>query len=281
MILNELVLYLDKIFKKELALSSDRVGLQIGNLDRDIKKILVALDVTRDVVEEAAAEKAGLMLSHHPLIFAPLDTVISSKAGEREILALAEKGIASYCAHTNYDFMPGGLNDYKAEILGLENTKIIDEQPEDGASSIVNKISGAGNGRLGELKKPESFKDFTKRVKYRLKIKGLRWMCDSRIDIHSIKIKKVASASGSANALTEKFSNIGCDVIVVGEIKYHNALKIADSGKLIIEVGHGGSERPAIDGMYEKLNDFFKKHNIKMEILRSSVGCKTWRYEIG
>ena len=281
MILKELVSYLDRIFNKELALSSDRVGLQVGNPDSDIKKILVALDVTRDVVKEAAAEKAGLILSHHPLIFAPLGTILGSKAGEREIFALAEKGIASYCAHTNYDFMLGGLNDYKAEILGLENTKIIDERPDDEASSIVNKISGAGNGRLGELKKPESFKDFTKRVKDRLKIKGLRWMCDSKIDISSIKIKKVASASGSVNALTEKFTGIECDAIVVGEIKYHNALKIADSGKLIIEVGHGGSERPAIDSMYEKLNDFFKKHSIKMEILKSSVGCKIWRYEIG
>jgi dinuclear metal center YbgI/SA1388 family protein len=281
MILKELVSYLDRIFNKELAVSSDRVGIQVGNPDSDIKKILVTLDVTRDVVEEAAAEKAGLILSHHPLIFNPLDTILSSRVGEREVLALAEKGIASYCAHTNYDFMPGGLNDYKAEILGLENTKIIDEQPDDEASSIVNKISGAGNGRLGELKKAESFKDFTKRVKDRLNIKGLRWMCDSRIDIHSIKIKKVALACGSANSLTEKFKGIDCDVVVVGEIKYHNALKIAESGKLIIEVGHGSSERPAVEDMYRKLDDFFKKQNIEMQILRSSVGCKIWRYEIG
>jgi dinuclear metal center YbgI/SA1388 family protein len=281
MILKELVFHLDRIFKKELAVSGDRVGLQIGNPESDIKKILVALDVTRDIVEEAAAEKAGLILTHHPLIFEPLDTILGSRAVEREILALAEKGIASYCAHTNYDFMPGGLNDYKAGILGLENTKIIDDQPDDEASGIVNKTSGAGNGKLGELKKPESFKEFTKRVKDRLKIGGLRWMCDSKIDISSIKIKKVASASGSVNALTEKFTSIECDAIVVGEIKYHNALRIADSGKLIIEVGHGSSERPAIDGMYEKLNDFFKKNDIKIEILKSSIGCKIWRYEIG
>jgi dinuclear metal center YbgI/SA1388 family protein len=281
MILKELVFHLDRIFNKELALSSDRVGLQIGNLDSDIKKILVALDVTRDVAEEAADKKAGLILSHHPLIFTPLDTILSSKAGEKELLSLAEKGIASYCAHTNYDFMQGGLNDYKAEILGLENIKIIDERPNDEPSGIVNKTSGAGNGRLGELKKPESFKDFTKRVKDRLKIAGLRWMCDSGIDISSMKIKKVASASGSANALTEKFTSIDCDVIVVGEIKYHNALKITDSGRPVIEVGHGESERPAINGMYEKLNDFFKKHDIKMDLLKSSADCKTWRYEIG
>jgi dinuclear metal center YbgI/SA1388 family protein len=281
MILKELVSYLDRIFNKELALSRDSVGLQIGNLDSDIKTILVTLDVTRDVVEEAAAKKASLILSHHPLIFTSLDTILSSKAGEREVLTLAEKGIASYCAHTNYDFMPGGLNDYKAEILGLENTRIIDEQPDGEVYWNENKISGAGNGRLGELRKPESFKDFIERLKERLKTNGLRWMCDSRIDIDSIKIKKVASASGSANDLTEKFTGLDCDAIVVGEIKYHNALKIADSGKLLIEVGHSISEKPAIEDMHKKLDDFFKKQNIEMEILKSSICCKSWRYEIG
>ncbi len=281
MILKELVSYLDRIFNKELALSRDRVGLQIGNLDSDIKTILVTLDVTRDVVEEAAAKEASLILSHHPLIFTPLDTILSSKTGEREILVLVEKGIASYCAHTNYDFMPGGLNDYEAGILELENTKIIDEQPDDEAYWVEAKSGGAGNGRLGELKKPESFKDFIKRLEEKLKINGLRWMCDSIINVDSIKIKKVALACGSANSLTEKFSGIDCDVIVVGEIKYHNALKIADSGKLLIELGHGISEKPAVEDMYKKLGDFFKKHNMEMEILKSSVGCKSWRYEIG
>ena len=82
------------------------------------------------MAKEAVSMKADLIISHHPLIFYPLDTVLSSKAGEREILILAENRVAVYCAHTNYDLMPEGLNDFVAGIIGLENTEVIEEQPE-------------------------------------------------------------------------------------------------------------------------------------------------------
>jgi len=375
MILKELVLHLDRIFKKNLALDWDKTGLQIGNLDSDIKKILVTLNVVGDVAKEAVSMKADLIISHHPLIFYPLDTVLSSKAGEREILILAENRVAVYCAHTNYDLMPEGLNDFVAGIIGLENTEVIEEQPEKwykfavfvpveveekvreaickhgggkwqnyscctfsaqgkgtfipgenskpykgkiGQASFVdevriecivnesrlndvvsaavkahpyeevaydvyrieNKFRDAGIGRLGELKKPESFTDFTERIKDRLKIDSLRWMCGSKINTGDMKIKKAALVCGSANSLAERLSCIDCDVIVVGEVGYHNALKIAENGKLIIEVGHGSSEKPAVDDMYNKLDDFFCKQKIKIEILKSSLGCKSWRYKI-
>jgi dinuclear metal center YbgI/SA1388 family protein len=375
MILIELVSYLDRIFKRDLALSWDKAGLQIGNIDSDIKKILVTLNVTGDVVKEAVNVKADLILSHHPLIFTPLETVLGFKAGEREILMLAENRIAVYSAHTNYDLMPEGLNDYAANIIGLENIRVIEEQagkwykfsifvpleaeekvreaicrhgggkwknyscctfntrgkgtfiPEEGSKPykgktgqlnyvdevriecivsesslndvimaaveahpyeeaaydiyrIENKFGDAGIGRLGELKTPESFKDFTERVKDRLKLDGFRWMCGSKIDTRSIRIRKVALICGSGNSLAERLAGIDCDVIVVGEMSYHNALKIAESGKLIIEIGHGSSEKPAASGMYGKLDDFFKKQNIKIQILKASSGCESWRYKI-
>ncbi len=375
MILKELVSYLDRIFNRDLALSWDKAGLQVGDLDSDIKKILITLNVLNDVVEEAVNMKTDLILTHHPLIFTPLETVLSFKAGERELLVLAENRIAIYCAHTNYDLMPKGLNDYAANIIGLENTRVIEEQagkwykftvfvpleaedkvreaicrqgggklhnyscctfntrgkgtfiPEEGSKPykgkigqlncedevriecivsesslngvvsaavkahpyevvaydvyrIENKFGDAGIGRLGELKKYESFTDFTERIKKRLRLDNFRWMGSSKIDTGDIKIRKVALVCGSGNSLAERLAGIDCDVIVVGEIGYHNALKIAESGKLIIEVGHGSSEKPAVDDMYGKLDDFFKKQNIKIQILKASSCCKSWRYKI-
>lgn len=375
MILKKLVSYLDRIFNRDLALSWDKAGLQIGNLDSDIKKILVTLNVIGDVVKEAVDMKTGLILSHHPLIFAPLETVVSSKAGEREILKLAENGIAVYCAHTNYDLMPGGLNDYTASILGLENTSVIEEEsgkwykfsvfvppeaeekvreaicrhgggrwknyscctfntpgkgtfvPEEGSRPykgktgklnfadevriecivneaslndvvsaavkahpyeevaydvyrIENRFGDAGIGRLGELKSPESFTKFSERLKDRLKLDSLRWMGGSKLDTGSIRIKRVALVCGSANSLAERLAGIDCDAVAAGEISYHNALKIAESGRLVLEIGHGSSERPAIDGMYGKLDDFFKKQDINIKVLKSSSDCGFWRYKV-
>ena len=80
--------------------------------------------------------------------------------------------------------------------------------------------------------------------------------------------------------LTGKLAGIDCDVVVVGEIGYHNALQIAESGKIIIAVGHGNSEKLAINGISGKLEDFFKENKIKVDILKSKLGFGSWRYKV-
>jgi len=374
MILKQLVLHLDRIFNKKLALSWDKIGLQIGNLESDIKKILITLDATGGTVGEAVSKNCGLILAHHPLIFDSLDTILSSGSGEKKILTLIENKVAFYCAHTNYDAMAGGLNDFAAGLLGLVNTGVIEDQDEQwykfvvfvpvgseekvrkticdqgsgkwrnyscctfsargkgtftphegskpfigktGKMSLVdevriecivgrnnldelikavvsahpyeevaydvyrieNKFKDEGIGRYGELEVPCSFKDFTAVVKDKLKIENLRWMFDKDTDIASKKIKKVALVCGSANSLSGKLADIDCDLVLVGEIGYHNAEKIIESGKVVMEIGHGISEKPAIDGMYNKLKSFFLKQKIEMDILKSKTGYRFWRYK--
>lgn len=376
MILNELTLSLDKIFNKNLALSWDKVGLQIGNLEKDIRKILVTLNVTGDVADEAINLDSDLIITHHPLIFNSLDTILSSRSGEKEILKLTGSGIAIYCAHTNYDSMAGGLNDLVASVLGLIDTEIIEEQyqqwykfvifvpveaeeeirkiicrqgggrwqnyrcctfnvkgkgtfiPQPGSKpytgrmgsmnyvdevriecivnekdlgnlieavvkahpyeevaydvyKIENKFKEAGIGRWGKLARPQSFRVFTGEIKKRLELDGFGWLSRKEEDIENRKISKVALVCGSANSLTEKLTDIDCDVVVVGEIGYHNALKIIEGDKIVVAVGHGNSEKLAASGISGKLEDFFKENKIKIDILKSKFGGKSWRYQIG
>jgi len=374
MILKQLVLHLDRIFNKNLALSWDKVGLQIGNLGSDIKKILITLDVTSDAVREAVSKNCGLILAHHPLIFDSLDTILSSRSSEKKILTLIENKIAFYCAHTNYDAMAGGLNDFTADLLGLVNTEVIEDQdeqwykfvvfvpveseekvrkaiceqgggrwrnyscctfntegkgtftPHEGSEPYIgktgkvnfvdevriecivsqnnlnelieavvgahpyeeaaydvyrieNKFKDTGIGRWGELEVPCTFKDFTAMVKNRLKVDSLRWMFDKEMDTAGKRIKKVAVVCGSANSLSGKLAGIDCDLVLVGEIGYHNALEIIESGKPVMEVGHGSSEKPAVDDMYNKLKNFFRQQKIEMDILKSKSGYRFWRYK--
>ena len=375
MILKDLTLCLDRIFNKDLALSGDKTGLQIGNLEKDIKKILVALDVSKDVADEAVRTKSDLVLTHHPLIHDPLDKILSSTTGGKQILKLIETGIASYCAHTNYDAMAGGLNDLIAAKLGLVNTEIIEDRQEQWYKFVVfvpveaeeeirkvicsksggqwqnyscctfntkgkgtfvpgkgskpytgragkmsyadevkiecivreknldslvdavakvhpyeemaydiykieNKFRESGFGRLGELKKPQYFKNLAPMIKKALEIESFAWMSQNDIKAKSKKIKKVAVASGSSNSLTDRFVDMECDLIIVGEIKYHNALRIIESSKIIITTGHGSSEAPAIAGMSAILEEFLKKEKIKINIIKSKNGYKSWRYQI-
>lgn len=375
MILKDLSLCLDRIFNKGLALSGDKVGLQIGNLEKDIKKILVALDVSVEVADEAVKTGSNLVLTHHALIHDPIDTILNSTIGGKQILKLIENGIASYCAHTNYDAMAGGLNDLIADKLGLLNTEIIEDRQEQwykfvvfvpaeaeeeirkvicgkgggqwknyscctfntkGNSTFIpgegskpytgragkmsyvdevkiecivrevdlgslvgavrkahpyeemaydiykieNNFSENGFGRLGEIKKPQLFKNLVPMIKQALEIDNFTWMSENDIKAKEKKIQKVAVASGSSNSLTGRFVDMQCDLIIVGEITYHNALRIIESGKIIITTGHGSSEAPAIAGMSAILEEFLKKEKIKINVIKSKNGYKSWRYQI-
>lgn len=373
MILKELALALDKIFEKNLAMDWDKAGLEIGNLDSDVSKILVTLNVNGDIAEEAASTGCDLVIAHHPLIFNPVENILSRGFTGKVILKLIENKIAVYCAHTNYDAMSGGLNDLFASALGLTGTEVIEgenkqwykfviftpreseekvreaicsqdggkwrnyscctfsaegkgtfipgegskpytgkmgrinyvdevrlecivneenlaglvkaaldahpyEEPAYDIYRIENKFVESGIGRLGKLKKQMLFKDFANEVKKRLDIDGLQWM--GREDAKDKKISSVAAVCGSASSLTEGLAGIDCDVIVVGEIGYHEALEIIESGKIIIAVGHGNSEKLAIDGISSRLKDYFKENKIKIDILKSKSEYSTWRCRV-
>jgi len=157
MILEELVKILDKEFNKDYCLDWDNSGLLIGDFKTEIKKLIIGLDANDSVVSEALKLKADLIFSHHPLILNPIKNITSDNPQGRTILKAVQNKIALYCAHTNYDIMEGGLNDYIASLLYLKNIScIIPNQPEwfkfavyaptDYEEKIRNAICSAGGG---------------------------------------------------------------------------------------------------------------------------------------
>ena len=94
-------------------------------------------------------------------------------------------------------------------------------------------------------------------------------------------IEKIAIINGSANSLTGEISTLDCDLVLVGEIGYHNSIEISETGKIVAVLGHGTSEKWAIDDMYDHLNDFSSGNNMALEIIKSKEGYWVWRYDIG
>jgi dinuclear metal center YbgI/SA1388 family protein len=125
MILKELVKILDKEFHKDYSLNWDNSGLLIGDFKREVQKLVIALDVNDTVVDNAVKIQADLIFSHHPLILNPIKNITSDNPQGQAILKTVQNKIAIYCAHTNYDIMEGGLNDYIASLLDLENISCI------------------------------------------------------------------------------------------------------------------------------------------------------------
>jgi len=145
-----------------IAWEKDNVGLQVGDPTRKVKRILVALDVTHEVVKEAVAEEADLIVSHHPLLFRPPSTITTSDEIGKLVLRLAEKKIAVYAAHTNLDFAKEGVSFQLARKLGLENirfllplkgllSKIVVFVPERHADAVAEAMAQAGGGIIESM----------------------------------------------------------------------------------------------------------------------------------
>ncbi|PYZ98667.1 Nif3-like dinuclear metal center hexameric protein [Alteribacter lacisalsi] len=147
---------------KNYAVEGDKVGLQIGTLNKPVSKVLVALDVNENVVDEAVEEGAELIIAHHPLIFKPIKALRTDEVYGRTVEKLIKNDIAVYAAHTNLDVAPGGVNDMMAEAIGLQATEVLVETaedplrkvavfvPEEQADDVREALGKAGAGALGD-----------------------------------------------------------------------------------------------------------------------------------
>jgi dinuclear metal center YbgI/SA1388 family protein len=146
---------------KWVAWEKDNVGLQVGNEQNKVTRILVTLDVTKFIVNEAITQKVELIISHHPLLFRPLSAIIASDPVGELALRLAEHKIALFSAHTNLDFTQGGVSFTLAEKLGLQNirfltllkqslAKIVVFVPEGHVEHVIRAMTQAGAGVIGK-----------------------------------------------------------------------------------------------------------------------------------
>lgn len=129
--------YVETLAPKRLAVEGDRIGLHVGTLQKPIRKVMVALDVLEEVVDEAIAANVDLIIAHHAVIFRPLKHLRTDLPAGRMYEKLLKHDIAVYTAHTNLDAAEGGLNDWLAEAIGLTNVEVLDEAVEDPYQKLV------------------------------------------------------------------------------------------------------------------------------------------------
>lgn len=128
---------MEELAPKSYAVENDKIGLQLGTLQKEIRKVLVALDVTEEVVDEAIREQADLIIAHHAIIYRPLPHIQTDTPAGRLYERLIKHDIAVYIAHTNLDVADGGINDMMAEALGLSGTQPLDEVHTDKLKKLV------------------------------------------------------------------------------------------------------------------------------------------------
>lgn len=207
---------------RELAAEWDNVGLLAGRRDREVHKVLVSLDVTAAVAEEARQWGAELIAAHHPVIFHPVKRVTDQDPAGEILLRLAEHGIAAVCMHTNLDAAQGGVNDALAAALQLEEAV-----PLEGGGGIV---------RTGRLPRPVSVPDFLFAVQEALGAGGLRCTDGAK------PISRVAVGGGACGEFLWAAAAAGCDAFVTADVKYNQFLDAAALGLTLVDAGHFPTE---------------------------------------
>ena len=168
--ISEIINYLDSYAPQSFKEDYDNVGLLVGNRNNEISGVLISLDVTEAVVEEAVSKKANLIVSHHPIIFRGLKKLTGSNEVERVVSMAIKNDIALYAAHTNLDNIQGGVNTKIADKLGLENqkfilpyadnlNKLVTFVPESHIEKVRTAIFDAGAGHIGNYDQTAYYTD--------------------------------------------------------------------------------------------------------------------------
>ncbi|MEE9369647.1 MAG: Nif3-like dinuclear metal center hexameric protein [Pontiella sp.] len=225
--LQNIIQQLEQIAPLHLAEDWDNVGLLINPLKpRTVKKVLLTVDLTESVADEAIANKADLIFAYHPILFSAVNRLSADNAYDRVVMKLIQKNIAVYSPHTALDSVIGGVNDWLAEGVG------------EGEISVLHPIEGsdAGQGRLVELKRPVKLKTLAGRIKQYLGLKTVRLA-------ESSDGKPIRTVALCAGAGTGAFSGIQADCYLTGEMSHHNILATTQSGSHVILCEHTNTER--------------------------------------
>ena len=233
--------------------SYDNAGLAVGNPEAEVCKVLVALDATEEVVDEAIELGAQMVVTHHPIIFRPIKRLACENRQQRTIAKAIAHGIALYAAHTNLDGAPNrGISHHLAGVLGLQEERLLEP----------SNTEGVGIGIVGTLPKPVDSEEFIATIKERLGVKALRHS-PIRID----KVERVAICSGSGGSLIESAEAAGADLYLSADFKYHD---FVDADRMIlVDAGHFETEICAIDILFDilskKLSNFATHKSARCE----------------
>ena len=236
-----------RLAPKEGAMDWDNVGQLLGDPEAEVRRVLVALDITEAVADEAIAENCQLIVSHHPVMnckWLPVQTVRQDTPQGHLLLKILRSGLSAICMHTNLDVAPGGVNDALAAALGLEDPGPLGD-PE-------------GLCRMGTLASPMPLQEFAKHVCRALQANGVRYAGDSG------PVRKVAVGGGACGDGVREAFDAGCDTFVTADVKYNQFWDARDLGMNLIDAGHFWTENPVCATLAEKLQGQFPQILVKV-----------------
>lgn len=232
----EVVEMLENLCPKHYALGWDNPGMHVGHWDNQVKKVLIAVDADDAVVDYAVNNNVDMIIAHHPLIFSGIKQINDDNFIARRVMKLIENGINCYCMHTNFDVAGGMATEAAARM------ELLDCVP------LEETVPGEGIGRVGNLPAPATVGEICNRVKEKFGLPNVILYGDENAEV-----SRVGISPGSGRSMIEFATTLSAQVLITGDISYHDGIDSVAKGVHIIDAGHYGIEHIFIDIVKEYL----------------------------
>lgn len=242
----ELIMFMDQWTAKENAESWDNVGFQIGDDTREVRNIILAMDLDKNTLDYALKKDGDMIITHHPFIFSGLKTINNRSYDGSLVMELLKNNLVSYAAHTNLDKLELGLNHRLAEIFKLEDSEVLS----------IETGEEVGYGRVGNIE-PIILRDYICQIKENLDVTKLIAYGDL-----DREIRRLALVGGSGSDFIRAAYEKEADLLITGDIKYHDAQAAVKLGLNLVDPGHFHTEKIVLPLIKEKLLEFNKQLNI-------------------
>ena len=226
--------------------SWDNSGLCIGSPEDEVSSILIGLDCTEALVDEAVSCGADMIITHHPLIFSRLKKISPDDQTGAAVIKAVRAGICIYAAHTSADKVIAGVSGAMAAKLGLTDVEILEEDGE-----------GTGLGVVGNLPAPVSAQEAINLVKEKFSLKMMR--TSAPLQTH---VSRIAMCGGSGGSLIKAARKAGAQLYISGDISYHNFF--TPEGFMIMDIGHYESEIEIVDILFSLIKKNFPTFAVRI-----------------
>ena len=224
----------------------DNSGLCIGSPEDEVTSVLLALDCTPALVDEAIQCGADMIVTHHPLIFSGLKRISTDDIIGETVIKAIKAGIAIYAAHTSADKVLEGVSGAMAARLELENVQVLDPDGD-----------GTGLGAVGDLRTPLNGHQVLELISEKFKPGAIR--SSKPLDG---EVSRIAMCGGSGSSLISAAKKAGAQVYISGDISYHNFF--TPEGFMIVDIGHYESEIEIVDILFSLITKNFPTFAVRI-----------------
>lgn len=247
--IKDIINYLEELSPVKYACSWDNVGLQVGSEVQEVKKVMVAVEATQDIIDNAINEKVDMLIVHHPLIFNGIKDIKENDFIGKRLYSLIKNNISLYVMHTNFDIC-GSMANIASSKLWLDSIEVLMPEFDD----------GKGLGAIGNIN--------------HINLRSLTYILKDTFDIENVKVygdldqfvNRVAILPGAGSCAIDKAIEKGADVLITGDVKHHDGIDALHKGLFLIDAGHYSIEKIFVEYISNYIKERFSDISIVNEV---------------